>query len=60
MSTTKLANSKKSWDGAIREAKERIERLETAILVFREMKSKGESWPGTQSSDHTAESCHSV
>lgn len=43
MSTKK----EKGWDVAIKDAKERIEKLKTVIVVCKEKKAAGEPWPGS-------------
>lgn len=47
MSNKKLSNHQESWDSMIVDAKERIQKLQTVILVCEENKKKGEPWPGS-------------
>jgi hypothetical protein len=48
------------WDKLIFDAQKHIVRLKAAIDHAQQMKETGEPWPGTQSENQTAESCHSV
>lgn len=47
MSTPKLSKRLTGWDKAIKEAEAQIEKLQTAINVFKKKKAEGEPWPGT-------------
>jgi hypothetical protein len=36
------------WDAAISDAKQKIKRLTAAVEYYRDMKRKGEPWPGSE------------
>lgn len=46
MSTRKLSKRQIGWDEAIKDAKEQIDRLQTAVRVFEKKRDAGEPWPG--------------
>lgn len=53
MSIVKIGSAYESWDGAIREAKKRIESLQAAVRVFEKNKLSGEPWPGDSTQERT-------
>jgi hypothetical protein len=46
MSSKSAKKSLTGWDAVIRDAKQKIERLHSAIAVCEEKKAAGEPWPG--------------
>ena len=50
MSSIKLSKRQIGWDAMIADAKKRIQKLQTAILIGEENKKNGEPWPQAKKS----------